>query len=125
LSLTACGSSDSRDTVQFHLSKPEAIPYFRELISEYNASQDEVRVVLDTSSNLQAGFLRGNPPDLGLLNYNMEMARFMERGALSDLSDMPEAERILPEVQDLVNQYAVYPGCIGHLQQGHLRRPWA
>jgi raffinose/stachyose/melibiose transport system substrate-binding protein len=110
LSLTACGSSDSRDTVQFHLSKPEAIPYFRELISEYNASQDEVRVVLDTSSNLQAGFLRGNPPDLGLLNYNMEMARFMERGALSDLSDMPEAERILPEVQDLVNQYAVYPG---------------
>ncbi len=34
-------------------------------------------MVLDTSSNLQAGFLRGNPPDLGLLNYNKEMARFM------------------------------------------------
>jgi raffinose/stachyose/melibiose transport system substrate-binding protein len=66
--------------------------------------------VLDTSSNLQAGFLRGNPPDLGLLNYNMEMSRFMERGALSDLSDMPEADRILPEVQDLVDQYATYPG---------------
>ena len=45
-----------------------------------------------------------------MLNYNMEMARFMERGALSDLSDMPEAGRILPEVQDLVDQYATYPG---------------
>ena len=78
--------------MRFHLSKPEAIPYFRDLIKEYNASQDEVVVVFDTSSNLQAGFLRGDPPDLGLLNYNMEMARFMERGALSDLSDMPEAE---------------------------------
>ena len=40
----------------------------------------------------------------------MEMARFMERGALSDLSDMPEAKRILPEVQKLVDQYASYPG---------------
>ena len=108
--LTSCSAGDARETVQFHLSKPEAIPYFRELIVEYNASQDDVEVVLDSSSNLQAGFLRGNPPDLGLLNYNMEMARFMERGALSDLSDMPEADRVLPEVQELVEQYASYPG---------------
>ena len=69
-----------------------------------------MHVTLDTASNLSAGFLRGNPPDVGLLNYNMEMARFMERGALSDLSDMPEAERIRPEVQELVDQYATYPG---------------
>jgi raffinose/stachyose/melibiose transport system substrate-binding protein len=107
--LAACSGGGAAE-VRFHLSKPEAIPYFRELVAEYNASQDEHRVVLDTSSNLQAGFLRGNPPDLGLLNYNMEMSRFMERGALSDLSDMPEADRILPEVQDLVDQYATYPG---------------
>lgn len=108
--LSACSSADAPETVRFHLSKPEAIPYFRELIKEYNAANDDVEIVLDSSSNLQAGFLRGNPPDLGLLNYNMEMARFMERGALSDLSDMPEAGRILPEVQDLVTQYASYPG---------------
>ncbi len=108
--LAGCAGSGGPEVVRFHLSKPEAIPYFGELVREYNASQDDVEVVLDTSSNLQAGFLRGNPPDLGLLNYNMEMARFMERGALSDLSDMPEADRILPEVQDLVNQYATYPG---------------
>ncbi|MET4583454.1 ABC-type glycerol-3-phosphate transport system substrate-binding protein [Conyzicola nivalis] len=108
--LSGCVGGADAQTVRFHLSKPEAIPYFRELISEYNAEHDDVRVVLDSSSNLQAGFLRGNPPDLGLLNYNMEMARFMERGALSDLGDMPEADRILPEVQDLVDQYATYPG---------------
>lgn len=107
--LTGCSSGGPAE-VRFHLSKPEAIPYFRQLIAEYNASQDEVEVTFDTSSNLQAGFLRGNPPDLGLLNYNMEMARFMERGALSDLGDMPEAERIRPDVQELVDQYATYPG---------------
>ena len=96
--------------MRFLLSKPEAIPYFRDLIAKFNASQSDVEVIYDTSSNLQAGFLRGNPPDLGLLNYNMEMARFMARGALSDLKDMPEAQRIKPEVQDLVNNLATYPG---------------
>ena len=40
----------------------------------------------------------------------MEMARFMARGALSDLQDMPEAGRILPAVQELVNHLATYPG---------------
>lgn len=109
-SVVGCSQDDDPEEVSFHLSKPEAIPYFRDLIKTYNASQDDVEVVLDSSANLQAGFLRGNPPDLGLLNYNLEMARFMERGTLSDLGDMPEADRILPEVQDLVDQYATYPG---------------
>ncbi len=105
-----CSSSSGREPVRFLLSKPEAIPYFRDLIAKFNASQSDVEVIYDTSSNLQAGFLRGNPPDLGLLNYNMEMARFMARGALSDLKDMPEAQRIKPEVQDLVGNLATYPG---------------
>lgn len=108
-SMTAGCSSGGPTEVSFHLSKPEAIPYFRDLVGEYNASQDEVRVVMDTSSNLQAGFLRGNPPDLGLLNYNMEIARFVERGTLSDLSDTEAAQRIRPDLQELVDQYATYP----------------
>ena len=109
MGLTSC-SGDGRTEVRFHSSKPESIPYFRELVARYNASQAEVRVVLDTATNLQAAFLRGNPPDIGCLNYNMEMARFMERGALSDLSDMPEAARIRPDVQALADQYATFPG---------------
>jgi raffinose/stachyose/melibiose transport system substrate-binding protein len=112
LALSGCaGSAGGGPTeITFHMSKPEAIPYFRELVDRFNSEQTDVEVTLDTASNLSAGFLRGDPPDVGLLNYNMEMARFMERGALSDLGDMPEAERIRPDVQDLVDQYATYPG---------------
>ncbi|MFI8524950.1 ABC transporter substrate-binding protein [Promicromonospora sukumoe] len=109
LGLAGC-AGDSRTVVRFHSSKPESIPYFRELVARYNQEQSGVRVVLDTATNLQAAFLRGSPPDIGCLNYNMEMARFMERGALSDLSDMPEAGRIRPEVQQLADQYATFPG---------------
>jgi raffinose/stachyose/melibiose transport system substrate-binding protein len=112
LALSACAGpgGDGPADITFHMSKPEAIPFFRDLVQRYNGEQSDVRVTLDTASNLSAGFLRGNPPDVGLLNYNYEMARFMERGALSDLSDMPEADRIRPEVQDLVDQYSTYPG---------------
>jgi raffinose/stachyose/melibiose transport system substrate-binding protein len=112
LALAGCaGVSGSGPTeITFLMSKPEAIPYFRDVVKQFNSEQSDVHVTLDSASNLSAGFLRGNPPDVGLLNYNMEMARFMERGALSDLSDMPEAKRIRPEVQELVDQYATYPG---------------
>ena len=112
LALGGCAASpgDGPAEITFHMSKPEAIPFFRELTKQFNAEQSDIHVTLDTASNLSAGFLRGNPPDVGLLNYNMEMSRFMERGALSDLSDMPEAERIRPDVQDLVDQYATFPG---------------
>ncbi|HYI32679.1 MAG TPA: extracellular solute-binding protein [Glaciibacter sp.] len=112
LALSGCAATagGSPSEVTFHMSKPEAIPFFRELTEQFNSEQSDVRVTLDTASNLSAGFLRGNPPDVGLLNYNMEMSRFMERGALSDLSDMPEADRIRPDVQELVDQYPTYPG---------------
>lgn len=112
LALSGCAATagDGPSELTFHMSKPEAIPFFRDLTEQFNSEQDDVRVTLDTASNLSAGFLRGNPPDVGLLNYNMEMSRFMERGALSDLSDMPEADRIREDVQDLVNQYPTYPG---------------
>jgi raffinose/stachyose/melibiose transport system substrate-binding protein len=112
LALSGCAATagDGPSELTFHMSKPEAIPFFRDLTEQFNSEQDDVRVTLDTASNLSAGFLRGNPPDVGLLNYNMEMSRFMERGALSDLSDMPEADRIREDVQDLVDQYPTYPG---------------
>ncbi|WP_307807131.1 extracellular solute-binding protein [Naasia sp. SYSU D00057] len=113
LAMTGCAGvagAGGPAEITFHMSKPEAIPYFRDLVQQFNTDQQDVRVTLDTASNLSAGFLRGNPPDVGLLNYNMEMARFMERGALSDLADLPVAERIRPDVQELVDQYATYPG---------------
>src|SRR5690625_198883 len=78
--LSACGSS--RPRVTFHQSKREVVPHFRDLVSEFNSAQSEYTYVHDMATNLQAGFVRSNPPDLALLNYNLEMARFMERGAL-------------------------------------------
>lgn len=110
--LSGCGTSaaSGRTEVTLYESKPEAIPYFTGLAKDFTSSQKRIRVIHDASSNLSAGFVRQNPPDIGCLNYNLEMARFMERGALSDLADMPAASRMRPDVQQLVDQYATYPG---------------
>lgn len=105
--LTGCSAS-SQQTITFYQSKPEAISYFSQLAADFTASQSKYRILHDISTNLSASFVRSNPPDLGMLNYNLEMARFMERGALSDLSDLPQAATIRPDIVELTKAYPQY-----------------
>ncbi|WP_297740101.1 ABC transporter substrate-binding protein [uncultured Tessaracoccus sp.] len=84
------------------------MPYFRKLQAQFAASQSDYDVLHDMSPNLSASFVRHSPPDLGMLNYNLEMARFMERGALSDLSHLPEAARIRDNIVQLSHAYPQY-----------------
>jgi len=109
--LAGC-SADGRETIRFTFSKREAIEFMTELVADYNASQDDVSVVIDTSGVdvVSASFVRGNPPDLMLANYNMEVSRFVERCALSDLSGTVAATQIDEDYQPLLDQYGVCEG---------------
>lgn len=91
-SLAGC-STDSRKEVRFTFSKREAISFMQNVVDDYNASQNRYHINLDTSGVdvVSASFVRGNPPDLMLANYNYEVARFVERCTLSDLSDTDAA----------------------------------
>jgi len=112
LALAACGSGSggSKATeIVFYQSKPEVIGYFDELIQQFHETQSRVRVRHDSASNLAGTFVRESPPDIGCLNYNFEISRYVERGALSDLGDMPEAGRILDDLQPLIDVTATYP----------------
>jgi len=111
--LAACAPSSGGSgptEIIFYQSKPEVIGYFDDLIQQFNESQSKVRVRHDATSNLAGSFVRESPPDIGCLNYNFEISRYVERGALSDLGDMPEADRILPELKPLIDVTATYPG---------------
>lgn len=108
--LTSCAGGGGTREVSFHQSKPEAIPYFGDLLADFNQQAPSIRAVHDTSSGLSAGFARGNPPDLGCLNYNYEIVRFQERGAFSDLANIAGEARIDPSIQNLIDQYPTYPG---------------
>jgi raffinose/stachyose/melibiose transport system substrate-binding protein len=107
--LSACGAGDGT-AIRFHQSKPEVIGYFDDLIQQFNASHPKLDVTHDATTSLVAGFVRGRPPDLALENYLLDVGNFVTRGALSDLSDLPEAKLIEPSVQAQVAQYAEYKG---------------
>ncbi|MCU1527919.1 MAG: carbohydrate-binding protein [Frondihabitans sp.] len=113
LALAGCaapGSAGGATQISFYLAKPEVIGYFDGLIAQFHKEQSAVRVVRDSTSNMSADFVRNNPPDLGCWNYNFAVVEFVERGALSDLADMPEAKRIKPAINSLMNETASYPG---------------
>lgn len=108
--LPACTSASGPSLLTLHQSKPEAIPHFSELAAEFTSSQDRFAIQHDIATNLSASFVRNSPPDLGCLNYNLEMGRFMQRGALADLSDLPEAAMIREDVAELADWYPTYEG---------------
>ena len=110
--LTSCATGGGAETIRFTFSKREAIPFMTELVAEYNASQDDVRVEIDTSGVdvVSASFVRGNPPDIMLANYNYEVARFVQRCALTDLSDTEAAAGIREDLQPLMDQYGSCAG---------------
>lgn len=108
--LSACGSSSGGGgptTLRFYQSKPEVVGYFDEqIIAPFNQSQNDIRVTHDATSSLVASLVREAPHDLVCQNYTLEAGSFVSRDVLTDLGDLPEAERIRPDVQELVGQYA-------------------
>ncbi|MGV4375760.1 ABC transporter substrate-binding protein [Trueperella pyogenes] len=117
VSLAGC-STHSREDIRFTFSKREAIDFMQNVVNEYNSSQDRYNVKLDTSGVdvVSASFVRGNPPDLMLANYNFEVARFAERCALSDLSDTAAAKAAdLATFGPLMAQYGKCAGQISAL----------
>lgn len=109
---SCAGSSPGSGVTEiiFYQSKPEVIGYFDELIEQFHQTQSRVRVRHDATSNIAGSFVRETPPDIGLLNYNFEISRYVERGVLSDLGDMPEAGRIREDLKPLIDVTATYPG---------------
>ncbi len=114
--LAGC-SSDGRETIRFTFSKREALAFMNGVVDRYNASQDRVRVEMDTSGVdvVSASFVRGNPPDIMLANYNYETARFVQRCALSDLSGTTAASTTRDDLQALMDQYGSCPGRVSAL----------
>lgn len=109
--LAGC-SADGRETIRFTFSKREALTFMQDVVKDYNASQDAVTVEMDTSGVdvVSASFVRGNPPDIMLANYNYEVARFVQRCALSDLGDTDAAATVRGDLQPLMEQYGTCEG---------------
>ncbi|GAB3650761.1 extracellular solute-binding protein [Zhihengliuella somnathii] len=112
LTLAGCGSGAQNATeIRFYQTKREVITYIKGLLQDFHSEFPSIRPIHDTSEGtLNGQFVRNSPPDLALQLYNYEMARFQERGELSDLSDLPAAEHITDSVMEQVELFPTYPG---------------
>ena len=108
--LSACGGDGGVTKLRFYQSKPEVIGYFdTHVVAPFNKSHPNIQVTHDSTSNIIATMVRGNPHDLVLNNYDQSAGLLVSREVLSDLGGLPEAKLIDPNVQKLVGQYAT-PG---------------
>ena len=108
--VAGCSSSSGPTSIVFEETKPEVVPYFNNLVAKFNASQGVTAVTHDFTSSLIAEFVRGNPPAIDCDNYNLTTSIFVARGVLADLSSLPQAKLIDPNIQALVTQYASFHG---------------
>ncbi|WP_144715234.1 ABC transporter substrate-binding protein [Curtobacterium pusillum] len=103
-------ASSGTTTIRFYEQKQEVIAYFDDLLRKFEKQHARISVVHDSTTAIAPQFVRGEPADVGCFNDNLELARYISRGVLRDLGDLPSARRIRPSIDGLTNQYATYPG---------------
>jgi ABC-type glycerol-3-phosphate transport system substrate-binding protein len=111
--LAGCGGGSAgrgSTTIRFYEQKTEVLAYFDKLLRQFENRRPGIRVVHDDSGFIAPQFVRDEPADVGCFNDNLELARYIERGVLSDLSDLPAARRIPADIRKLSERYAKYPG---------------
>ncbi|MGW8564647.1 ABC transporter substrate-binding protein [Isoptericola sp. NPDC055881] len=110
--LAGCAPSDGGGptTTRFFLQKQEVKDYFVALLKKFEAENPGIKVVHDGTGIIAPQFVRGEPADVGCFNCNLELARYISRGQMSDISNLPSASKIRDDVATLATQYATYPG---------------
>lgn len=109
LGLSGCSSGGSGTTdLTFYLQKSEVITYFGDLLRRFEAEHPGVSVAHDSTTAIAPQFVRGAPADVGCFNGNLELARYIRRGQLRDLSQLPSAGRVRPDIAGLAAEYATY-----------------
>lgn len=107
-SLAGCVRAEASTELVFYLQKQEVIGYFRDLIQGYEREYPNVGVTHDSTTEIAPQFVRQQPCDVGCFNGNLELARYIERGVLQDLSNIGAAGRIRSDIQGLIDEYSVY-----------------
>ena len=104
-------SGDGVTTLKFMQNKREVVQYFDGVISDFEAQNPDIKVVQDfNEANFVPGLIRDDPPDVVTRGSNSITADFTERGIFADLSGMPVAATVDPNIQQLVNDWGQYNG---------------
>ena len=102
--LAGCSASPGVTTIVLNINKPPAL--FAQTISEFEAQNPDIRVLVDPNdSNFIPSLVRDNPPDLRIAGWASAETVLAQRGVFTDLSDTDAASRMPEASLDLVRQW--------------------
>lgn len=111
LTLSACASEPASDdvvTLDFFQFKPEAVANFEEIIADFEAANPDIDVVQnhvpDSETAIRTLLVKNKTPDVLTLNTNGSYGQLARACVFADLSDMPSTEKVIPAVQDIVQE---------------------
>ncbi len=94
LLLNGCGSQKNRDgkvVIEMVQYKPEAVAVFQEFEEKFNATHDNIELVIDSPNDamviLKTRFIREDNPDLIGIGGDINYSNFLDAQMLMDISD--------------------------------------
>ena len=94
LLLGGCGKKEGADgkvVIELVHYKPEAVDVFEALEEKFNASHDDIELVIDSPNDamviLKTRFIRENNPDIIGIGGDINYSNFLDANMLMDISD--------------------------------------
>ncbi len=94
LLLSGCGNKDDADgkvVIELVHYKPEAVDVFEALEEKFNATHDNIKLVIDSPNDamviLKTRFIRENNPDIIGIGGDINYSNFLDAKMLMDISD--------------------------------------
>lgn len=116
LGLQGCAAKEDRskkteiEIVQYKL---EAVKFFEEVAKEFNATQDEIHLTIDSPNEamviLKTRFVREDEPDIIGIGGDINYSYFLDSDMLADISDFPGNDQIKPAYKEILKGLEFVP----------------
>ena len=115
--LTGCGSKeDGKTEITLVQYKPEAVAIFDELEERFNATHDDIRLVIESPNDamtiLKTRFIREDIPDIIGIGGDVNYSNFLDARMIMDISDFDGLADIKQSYKDIDKalEYVPYEG---------------
>lgn len=113
--LIGCGrtAEDGKTRVELVSYKPEAVAAFEEIAERFNATQDDIHLVIDSPNEamtiLKTRFIREDYPDIVGIGGDINYSNFLDADLFMDISDLEEISLVKQSYLDMDKELEFIP----------------
>ena len=113
--LSGCGTGEDNGkvTIEMIQSKPETAVYFDKVEEEFNATHDDIELIIDSPNDantiLKTRFIREDYPDIIAIGGDINYSNYLDSGMLMDISDYKGLNSIKQAYLDIDKELEFVP----------------